>query len=42
VAKSALASRSRVQFTFRVTRFIALSFLAVCRFRKGCLYRTDA
>jgi len=42
VAKSALASSSRVQFTFRVTRFIALSFLAVCRLRKGCLYRTDA
>ena len=42
VAKSAIASSSRVQFTFRVTRFIVLSFLAVCRLRKGCLYRTDA
>jgi hypothetical protein len=42
VGKSALASSSRVQFTFRVTRFIARSFLAVCRLRKGCLYRTDA
>ena len=42
VAKSAIASSSRVQFTFRITRFIALSFLAVCRLRKGCLYRTDA
>ena len=42
VGKSAIASRSRVQFTFRVTRFIALSFLAVCLLRKGCLYRTDA
>jgi hypothetical protein len=41
-AKSAIASSSRVQFTFRITRFIALSFLAVCRLRKGCLYRTDA
>jgi hypothetical protein len=42
VAKSAIASRSRVQFAFRVTRFIALSFLAVCRLRKGFLYGTDA
>jgi hypothetical protein len=42
VAKSAIASRSRVQFAFRVTRFIALSFLVVCRLRKGCLYGTDA
>jgi hypothetical protein len=42
VAKSAIASSSRVQFAFRVTRFIARSFLAVCRLRKGCLYRTDA
>jgi hypothetical protein len=42
VAKSAITSRSRVQLAFRVTRFIALSFLAVCRLRKGCIYGTDA
>ena len=42
VAKSAIASSSRVQFTFRIAGKIALSFLAVCRLRKGCVYRTDA
>jgi hypothetical protein len=42
VAKSVIASSSRVQFTFRIGRFIVLSFLAVCRLRKGGLYRTDA